>query len=39
MNVQGYCERCRRIRLVRVNFGRWTGKGVPIGICRDCAFK
>jgi hypothetical protein len=39
MRLTGFCERCHRIRRVRVNFGRWTGRGVPVGICDDCDAK
>lgn len=36
MRMVGWCERCHRIRQVRVNLSRWTGRGVPVGICWEC---
>lgn len=36
MKILGYCTECRRIKQVRVNLGRWTGRGTPQGICDSC---
>jgi len=33
--MHGYCQTCRRPRMVTVNMGRWLG-GVPVGTCADC---
>lgn len=37
MKILGYCTECRRIKMVRVNLGRWTGHGTPQGICDSCS--
>ena len=34
MMIHGYCERCHKIKRVRVRVIR--GRGVQIGICADC---
>lgn len=39
MRLHGYCTECHRIRMVRVNFGRYTGRGVMQGVCDDCEEK
>jgi hypothetical protein len=38
MRLRGWCERCHRIRVVRVNTA-WHGKGIPVGECDDCREK
>ncbi len=36
MRLYGYCEKCRRFRLVRVRYPR---RGIQVGICGDCEDK
>jgi hypothetical protein len=34
MRLHGWCERCRRIKMVNVKIAR--GRGTVIGVCSDC---
>lgn len=34
MRLHGYCQKCRRIKPVKVD--RYIGKGTPTGICMTC---
>jgi len=37
MRLHGYCERCRKIKMVTVKIMR--GRGVTIGVCQECEEK
>jgi hypothetical protein len=39
MRTWGYCTTCHRFKVVRVNFGRYTGRGVLQGECDGCVDK